>query len=182
GDFHVTGVQTCALPISLHDDFRRFDQVLASRWRLLAGDVPAAHTAVSGQVRDCREAGATSPLIQALLVQAQTQLHYGRYADAQAAATSAIELAHEQHDRRALMQGRVWVLLPIAAIRGEQRRWRGRGRRRRARSAARGSGRRAGPWGRAGPGGCCRWRRAAAGSAAAGSWWRPRSRTPGRIR
>ncbi len=108
----------------LHDDFRRFDLVLAARWRLLAGDVPAAHAAASEKVRDCREAGATSPLIQALLVQAQTQLHYGRYADAQSAATSAIELAHEQHDRRALMQGRVWVLLPIAAIRGEERRCR----------------------------------------------------------
>jgi DNA-binding CsgD family transcriptional regulator len=108
----------------LHDDFRRFDQVLAARWRLLAGDVPAAHRAAIEKVRDCREAGATSPLIQALLVQAQTQLHYGRYADAQASATSAIELAHETNDRRALMQGRVWVLLPIAAIRGEERRCR----------------------------------------------------------
>ncbi|WP_198586932.1 ATP-binding protein [Glycomyces xiaoerkulensis] len=108
----------------LHDDFRRFDQVLAARWRLLAGDVPAAHLTASEKVRDCREAGATSPLIQALLVQAQTQLHYGRYADAQAAATSVIELAAETNDRRALMQGRVWVLLPIAAIRGEERRCR----------------------------------------------------------
>ncbi|WP_199036432.1 ATP-binding protein [Glycomyces salinus] len=105
----------------LHDDFRRFDQVLAARWRLLAGDVPAAHAAAGEKVRDCRQTGATSPLIQALLVQAQTQLHYGRYADAQAAATSAIELAAETDDRRALMQGRVWVLLPIAAIRGEER-------------------------------------------------------------
>ncbi|WP_168801504.1 helix-turn-helix transcriptional regulator [Glycomyces buryatensis] len=108
----------------LHDDFHRFDHVLAARWRLLAGDVPAAHAAASEKVRDCREAGATSPLIQALLVQAEAQLHYGRYADAQAAATSAIELAAETDDRRALMQGRVWVLLPIAAIRGEERRCR----------------------------------------------------------
>ncbi|MCH7232843.1 AAA family ATPase [Glycomyces sp. L485] len=108
----------------LHEDFRRFDQVLAARWRLLAGDVPAAHLAAIEKVRDCRETGATSPLVQALLVQAQTLLHYGRYADAQAAATSAIELAAETNDRRALMQGRIWVLLPIAAIRGEERRCR----------------------------------------------------------
>lgn len=108
----------------LHEDFQAFDQVLAARWRFLAGDVPTAYQAAAEQVRACRERGAMSPLVQALLVQAQTQFHYGRYADAQASASSAIELAHEQNDRRALMQGRIWVLLPIAAIRGEERRCR----------------------------------------------------------
>ncbi|WP_051462940.1 helix-turn-helix transcriptional regulator [Haloglycomyces albus] len=105
----------------LHEDFVRFDRILSARWRLLAGDTKAAYRLASEEVTACRKKGATSPLVQALAVQAEAQFEFARYADAQAAATSAIELLPEQGERRALMQTRLWVLLPIAAVRGDEK-------------------------------------------------------------
>ncbi|MFC4337817.1 helix-turn-helix transcriptional regulator [Salininema proteolyticum] len=108
----------------LHEDFTRFDAILSARWRLLAGEVRKAYETAAEQVRECRAKGATSPLVQALLVQGESQLIFGRYADATAAATSAVEILPEQGDQRALMQARIWILLPIAAVRGDEKRCR----------------------------------------------------------
>jgi DNA-binding CsgD family transcriptional regulator len=89
-------------------------------WQTLIGDIAAAERTASETVRTARQTGAAGALPRSLTLNALTEFHRGRWKDAEALASNAIEVAIELGQKIGPVKSRAYVLAPIAALRGEE--------------------------------------------------------------
>jgi DNA-binding CsgD family transcriptional regulator len=98
------------------------NRAMVAWWQTLVGDIAAAERTAAATVRAARRTGAAGALPRALTLGGMSELHRGRWRDAEAMAVEAMGLSAELGQSIGLVKARAYILAPIAALRGEEER------------------------------------------------------------